>query len=350
MTRPIPTGATGARPRRELYPMVSCWTYEDECLRQSWDRYPRHLLETQWVAGLEDPRINCQSILSRALIIDSLWPGEHTERIDAELRFGAVLSWLLRQLEGGGNRWALMNALNDGAGAGVPRFVRETHQWLQADARPVVDYVCLALSYPDPDRPEHLLCESALDTFNAPWHAALRLGRAERIRVLEAGCGAANDYRFIDQRGLSRFVSYTGLDVSTRSIAAASARFPSIDFRVGSILDSGLPDGAFEYVFAHDLLEHLSPPALERGLSEIVRLSGRQAWLHLFNACRGPSHHVEPVGKYHWNTLSLEALCRSLEKLGCDVEIVHIARFLHRKFCGCQYHNPRAATLLVSRR
>lgn len=330
--------------------MTCSWRYEDECLRQSWDRYPRRLLEMQWVVGVEDPRVNCQSILSRALLVDSLWPGVHTELIDGELRFGAVLSWLLRQLEHGGDRWALMNALDNGTGAALPRFVRETHQWLQSDTCPLIDYVRLALSYPDPDRPDHLLCDCALDTFGDLWRAALPPGHAERVRILEVACGAANDYRFIDQWGLSRFISYTGLDISRKSIEAASARFPSTDFRVGSILNSGLPDESFDYVFAHDLLEHLSPSALERALSEIVRLSRRQAWLHLFNARRCPAHRVQSVDRYHWNTLSLNALCRSLGDFGCDVEVVPMSRFLSRKFSGCEYHNPGAATLLVSKR
>ncbi|MCD6288168.1 MAG: hypothetical protein J7M12_03545 [Candidatus Hydrogenedentes bacterium] len=74
---------------------------ENARLNWSWDRFSCEHLDSYLVGGVEDPRINCQSILTRALIADTLWPDEHTDLIDAELRFGRVLTWLLVQLDQG---------------------------------------------------------------------------------------------------------------------------------------------------------------------------------------------------------------------------------------------------------
>ena len=42
---------------------------ENKALRWSWDQHPAEHLDHYLVQGIEDPRINCQSILTRALII-----------------------------------------------------------------------------------------------------------------------------------------------------------------------------------------------------------------------------------------------------------------------------------------
>ena len=76
--------------------MPHTFELENKHLKWSWDRYPSDHLDSYLVAATEDPRINCQSILTRALIIDSLWPNVFTDLIDAELRFGIVLTWLLQ--------------------------------------------------------------------------------------------------------------------------------------------------------------------------------------------------------------------------------------------------------------
>ncbi|MCX5771088.1 MAG: hypothetical protein NTZ09_12575 [Candidatus Hydrogenedentes bacterium] len=70
---------------------------EDERLRWAWDRYPHEYLDSYLVSGVEDPRINFQSILTRALIADTLFPGRfdvgkyHLNRLSVNRTVGLCL-------------------------------------------------------------------------------------------------------------------------------------------------------------------------------------------------------------------------------------------------------------------
>ncbi|NQV33709.1 MAG: class I SAM-dependent methyltransferase [Phycisphaeraceae bacterium] len=327
--------------------MASMFESENAGLMWSWDRYPREHLDTYMVADLEDPRINCQSILSRALLTDSLWPNEFTDLIDAELRFGAVLSWILVQLHQGLCRYDLWESVDNDKDFACPQFISETYQWLQSDQCPIPDYLFAALEQGHPDKPGQLLSERALNTFSGIWKMTLCGRRAEKVSVLEPACGSANDYRFIEKSGLAEFIAYTGIDISSKNIANAKTRYPDIDFRVTSVLDTGFDDASFDIVFVHDLFEHLSPEALHVALAEVMRVTRSQAWLHFFNVKTCKNHVVRPVERYHWNTLSLDTLVHLLTELGGNIETLSIPSFLMDKFGDYTYHNSDAVTLLV---
>lgn len=322
---------------------------ENAGLAWSWDRYPREHLDAYLVADLEDPRINCQSILSRALTADSLWPDEFTDLIDAELRFGTVLSWMLCQLHQGMDRYELWDSIEDDKDGACPRFISETYQWLQSDQCPIPDYIFAALEQGHPDKPEQLLSERALNTFSDIWKMTLCGRHAEKLDVLEVACGSANDYRFIEKSGLAEFVTYTGIDISSKNIANAKVRYPDVNFRVGSVLETGFKDESFDIVFVHDLFEHLSLDALNVALAEVMRVTRSQVWLHFFNVKNCKDHVVRPVERYHWNTLSLDRLQRQLTELGGNVETLSIPSFLKNKFGDCVCHNSDAVTLLVTK-
>jgi len=63
---------------------------ESDRLRRAWDRVAPETLDTYLVTGVEDPRINAQSMLNRGLLCDAQFPGRFTRLIDEELRFGFV--------------------------------------------------------------------------------------------------------------------------------------------------------------------------------------------------------------------------------------------------------------------
>jgi SAM-dependent methyltransferase len=322
---------------------------ESANLRRSWNHYSHEQLDSYLVSSVEDPRINCQSILTRALIADTLWPDEFTDLIDAELRFGAVLTWLLSQLEDGADRYELLDSIADSGGGSCPQMIRETYQWLQSDGCPVQDYVSLALEPQDPDKPGQLLHDAALDTFSSLWRNTLAGRHAEHISILEPACGSANDYRFIDRHGLSKYVDYTGLDISPRNVDNAKRRFPDTDFLVASILDSDIPDESFDYLFVHDLFEHLSLDALNQALTEVMRIVRREAWLHFFNAGDGEEHLIQPVDRYHWNLLSVRRISETLEQLGADLEVISIPGLIREKFHFDGYYNQEAVTILAKK-
>jgi SAM-dependent methyltransferase len=322
---------------------------ENAQLRQAWEQYSAEHLDTYLVSGVEDPRINIQSILTRAFLADALFPERFTALIHEELRYGTVLLWLLAQFKAGADREELREAICFTGAPHLPAFVTEAARWLATDACPLPHYIELALDPPPLDAPDQPLPERALDVFGAVWRKELAGLTAPRLSVFEAACGSANDYRTIHDHGLAPFLDYTGLDISGKNIANALTRFPTVAFRAGSILDSGLPDASFDFVFAHDLLEHLSGPGLATALAELVRLARREVWLHLFNTKPDGGHEIIPKEHYHWNRLALATLRDAGRALGCTVDPIEIAPLLQHKFGLQDYYNPHAATVVLKK-
>jgi SAM-dependent methyltransferase len=324
-------------------------TLEELNLQSSWDCHPSEYLDSYLVSGVEDPRINGQSILTRALLADALRPEQFNALITEELRFGAVLTWILQRLEKGSTRYELLDAIESPGPGDVPEFIRKTYAWLQDDTCPILNYIWAALSCFDYDRPRHCLPELALDTFMAIWSEQLPQTSAATISVLEVACGSANDYRFLHKSGLAQFVSYTGIDIAARNIANARRRYPQTDFRVRSILTPGLPDASYDYVFCHDLIEHLSLGAMERALGEMLRIADTEVILHFFNAKWDGEHEIVPVGNYHRNRVSMEKIAAFFERAGARVTCLEMGRWLRERIGASGYHNPNAFSVIAER-
>ena len=329
--------------------MTNTFQTENQDLAASWEQYPREHLDTYLVTDAEDPRINAQSILTRALIADTLWSERFPNLIDDELRFGTVLTWLLEQLNSGVDPYELLDTIGEDNPDTAPKVVRETYRILQSNNCPVADYITSAVHEHNPDNPEQRLGENALNTFSDFWRLILQGRQVQSISILEPACGSANDYRFIHQFGLANFINYTGIDIAAKNIDNAKARFPDTNFHTQSIIDSRFDDEAFDYLFVHDLFEHLSLEALDHTLAEILRIVKHQAWLHFFNVDTSPDHTVKPIEKYHWNTLSLDKLCHTIEAQGAQIEVISIADLLKQKFDFDDHYNPGAYTLLVTK-
>jgi SAM-dependent methyltransferase len=321
---------------------------ESEKLQWVWDQRSSEALDAYLVVNQEDPRVNLQSILTRSFLIDALWPDEFTDLISDEIRFGAVLSWLLQRLSGGESRESLLDSICQSEGT-LPQFIRDTCAWLESADCPVPDYVLHALSNVDADHPERLLDEGALSTFEDLWPLLLKSRPAGALRMVEFGSGSANDYRYLESFGLARFTEYRGLDISRRNIDNARRRCPSAAFEVGNIFESGLPDHAAEYVLVQDVFEHLSPAGLEVAIEEAMRVCRKEAWLHFFNAADTEQHEIQPVDDYYWNRLSIDRLVESLGKYAASVEVIVIQDMLNTRFDYGNFYNPEAVTIIASK-
>jgi len=323
-------------------------TNENRSLRWSWDQYPAEHLDQYLVQGIEDPRINCQSILTRALIIDTLWPGEFDALINDEFRFGAVLTWFIHQLSSQVSAQEILCALGKQS-PHVQKFVSETFAWLESEDCPMPNYITEALFERNPDTPQQWLGERALDSFGQLWRMELAGREHTKISVLEPACGSANDYRVIDAHGLAAYFDYTGFDISFKNIDNARRHFPDIPFTVNSIYDPHLAHRGADYLFVHDLFEHLSPQGLDLALDRVMQLTGKQAWLHFFNLADVEQHDFKQVDSYYWNTLSLKQIKATLAQHASQIEVISIPALLQAKFAWNQYHNQEAVTLLVTK-
>jgi hypothetical protein len=68
---------------------------ESDRLARSWLRHDARVLGDYLVAGVEDPRINLQSVLTRHFLARALAPGRFNTLMDQEYRFAAAMNWLM---------------------------------------------------------------------------------------------------------------------------------------------------------------------------------------------------------------------------------------------------------------
>jgi hypothetical protein len=327
---------------------------ESDRLRAAWMQYDSEMLDRYLVADVEHPRINLQSIISRCFLIDTIFPNEFTQLIREESRFSICLNFLLRLLKNAHselNRNSILDALEHGAekcaGVRIPSYLRDSFELLRRPNHDIPDYITEALIAPLCDS-DQWLPDSALSTFEQIWTGILSQRRADKISVLEPACGSANDYRYLRSFGLSPFLKYMGFDLCPKNITNARRRFPPVRFEVANVLDIPVDNDSYDYLFLHDLLEHLSPAALDTALAEICRVIRKQAVLSFFNMADIDEHVVTPVGLYHWNTLSLKKIRQALIGSARDVDVIHIDTFLKDSFSCPDYHNQHAYTLIVS--
>jgi SAM-dependent methyltransferase len=338
---------------------------ETEKLTRSWARHEPEWLRDYLVAGVEDPRLNLQSIWSRHFLIRSLTGERFAALMDQEHRFAAVMDWLMRvarleqDLE---SRAATLHALRQGSdnaeGLVIPRFVLRTFASLPAEAAgcPVPNYIQAFLGHDQEDDAQRTASEGVLNTFAAAWRQALEReipsstpAGAPRVSVLEPACGSANDYRFLDRFGVARLIDYTGIDLCERNIANARARFPGIRFETGNVFEISAPDRAFDFLFVHDLFEHLSLAGLQAAVGEVCRVTRLGLCAGFFQMDEIPEHVVRPLEEYHWNLLSASRVGELFAGHGFVGQAVHVGSFLERRL-GCPpTHNPNAYTLFLTR-
>lgn len=315
---------------------------ENERLKSCWNCFPAEHLADYLGIEEQDQRINTHSILTRALLADTFWPGRFDALIDEELRFGVVMTWLLQKLKAGSDRVQLLEELDGSRSNGrLPEFMWESFHRLQVKDCPIPDYISEALIHANSDQPNWYLFEPVLDIFRSIWSSQLAELDAKCVDVLEPACGSGNDYKAIRDFGLGVFISYSGFDISWKNISNACRRFPGIRFFEASILNSGLADESFDYIFVHDVLGHLSPKGLAVAIAEISRIVRKEAWLHCYNVADIDQHEVRPRESYFRNRLSISQIVRSFEQQGASVEFIDISDLLNRKF---SYIPPYTAT------
>ena len=338
---------------------------ESDKLARSWMQHDAGMLRDYLVAGVEDPRVNLQSILSRHFLARALTGDRFSALMEAEYRFAAVMNWLTGlagRLHDPEELELVLYALGRGAdnveGVEIPSFIVETFAALPAAAGSLTipNYVESFLSgtrmLSGKARPDELSFNTFRDLWNqalaaeAPPHKPSTLN-SQLLSVLEPACGSANDYRFLDAYGLARLVNYTGFDLCAKNIENARALFPRASFAVGNVFEIAAPDKAYDLCLVHDLFEHLSLEGMQAAVKEVCRVTRQGLCIGFFNMNEIRDHQVRPVDDYHWNLMSMARTRELFAACGFAAQVVHIGTFL-RQHIGCeQTHNPNAYTFLL---
>ncbi len=88
--------------------------------------------------------------------------------------------------------------------------------------------------------------------------------------VLEIGCGTGIDLRLFPET----FDVY-GADLNETALNIAKAKSPKFNFKTSSIIDLPFENSSVDFVFTHQLLNYLEDEVLEKGISEMYRISGK---------------------------------------------------------------------------
>jgi SAM-dependent methyltransferase len=335
---------------------------ETEKLVQSWARHQPGMLRDYLVSGVEDPRLNLQSILTRHFVIRGLTAEPPAQLMEQEVRFSAAMNLLLRMrpsVRVEDDAALLLHALRSGAdnfeGTPIPGFLTTMFRELPRNTPQgvVPNYLADFLARFDPERSwDFGQPGTVLETFAPLWWSALKCLRDVAIRkpVLEAACGSANDYRWLDAYGFARHIDYAGFDLCAANIENACQLFPGVPFAVGNVFQIPSNDRAYDLCFTHDLFEHLSPEGIEVAAAELCRVTRWGLSIGFFNMEDRESHQIEPYEDYHWNKLSAGQMKDCFEQHGFLVRMIHIGTFF-REQTGCDAaHNPNAWTFWLERK
>ena len=90
------------------------------------------------------------------------------------------------------------------------------------------------------------------------------------VSVLEIGCGTGVDLRLFPEN-----LTVFGVDLNNLALDMAKKQNSFIDFKKGSITDLPFEDSSVDFIFTHKFLNCLSDADIEKGVSEMYRVSRR---------------------------------------------------------------------------
>src|SRR5215471_1873793 len=163
-------------------PLSDTLKYESERLTRSWMQHDSSWLRQYLVSGVEDPRLNVQSILSRHFLLRLLFGECFATLMTEEVRFALVMDWLrgvASQAGGPEELLAILHALRRGAdnaeGISIPFFVSKAFTILASHSSPqmVPNYLENFLTTADGLETHDTTHQAILDTFQKLWSGVL---------------------------------------------------------------------------------------------------------------------------------------------------------------------------------
>ncbi len=288
-------------------------------LIKQWESYDQSTLLEYLVQGFQDPRINTQSILARHYIGQFIYGDKFKELEIDELKWSIEANKLL-------NDYQKKNKVS-------------IHKLSGKN-----------------DEPEKLLYK---DVFNKYFESEYKIieqrwceclkeygSSLDKPTVIEAACGSANDFRFLESYGFSDAILYKGFDLNETNVKNSKGLYPYIEFDRGNILDIDEKNKSWDIMIIHDLFEHLHIDAYHIAMKEAARVTKGKIIISYFNMEEIEEHVVRPVKFYHWNCLSRNKTVAEWEGLGGKVTVININK-LTTEYDFSEFHNKKAYTFLV---
>lgn len=177
------------------------------------------------------------------------------------------------------------------------------------------------------------------EEFKIMWPLVRQLPKGSRL--LDGGCGLGDWVLWLTRAGYPTL----GLDVSKVTIGKLKEKFPDMEFAVGDIRATGLPDASFDAYFSWGTFEHF-----EEGFGPVVREAFRilkpggllfvstpfDNLRHAFHRTLRERYRLQPQTKptrfYQWR-LTRSELAGILSRHGfavTDVKMIHRRQGLQR--------------------
>jgi SAM-dependent methyltransferase len=143
-------------------------------------------------------------------------------------------------------------------------------------------------------------------------------------RICDLGCGSGHVADHLKNLG----VDVIGIDISPRMVEVAKRTYPAIEYRVGDMLDSDLPDESLGAVVALYSIIHLERDQVRPTLGEMFRVLVPGGGVLLsFHKGEGALHEEESLGKpipFDCTLFEPDEVREAMEDEGFVVEMVAV--------------------------
>ena len=308
-----------------------------------WSGLGSEFLDSYLIQSFENPSINPQSVLMRSFLVDHLFPNRFNETINQEIYYSACACYALLANQEGWFRELYNIVQSEIHHPNIPKFLQPDFIYQKSRRFSVKSLFneigkCLTVGFEHIDSP-----------FRKIWLSHLKRHFKCGAKVLELGCGSANDYRYWSSYGIASFINYTGMDISPINIRNARKRHPHENFRTADACNTGYADESFDIVVAFDLIEHLSPDKMQTVLAEASRISRNEIWISCFNAGTFPLHEFKADGTYYRNRLSVGEIAKQLAINNFKTEWISIKNEYTSLFPGYRQYNENAAIIVATK-
>lgn len=139
--------------------------------------------------------------------------------------------------------------------------------------------------------------------------------------ILEVGCSNGVAVKAMQNNEIRAF----GIDISNIAIRYAQEKYGTINCNEASVLDIPFKDNYFDAVFTCDMLEHLAPEDVNKGIEEIKRVAKYKLFIKVSDSLEGNHEFTDKMhkdGKFkdvknlHLTVITLDEWKRKIELCG----------------------------------
>jgi ubiquinone/menaquinone biosynthesis C-methylase UbiE len=136
-------------------------------------------------------------------------------------------------------------------------------------------------------------------------------------KVLDAGCGSGEVYKYLKPLLEQKNASYMGIDGSMEFLKLSRSKFPDTQFELQNLYGLTLSNDSFDVVYCIDVLQHCN--YYEQAIKELLRVTKRvlliRTWVH-----GKKEDNLSFDNEFYNNIYSKDKLIKFLKTLSSNVK------------------------------